>query len=170
MVEVELMLYEFTRLFLWPVMLLIVLALGYALFSLGIFLMEAWQRRRTTHRPSLFIYAERFASQHQQRCHSDDLELWIISQLETLRLVTRVAPMLGLVATMIAIGPALLALGEGEISQVSSNMVSAFSAVILSLLAASISFTLMTLRRRWLLQALRQWERQHHEEPQTCAS
>lgn len=170
MQQVELLIYEFTRLFLWPVMALIILALIFALFSLGGFLIESWQRQRANYVSPLQQQADSYQSQFQRPCHSDDLELWIIAKLEPLRLVTRVAPMLGLVATMIAIGPALLALGDGEISQVSSNMVSAFSAVILSLLAASICFTLLTVRRRWLLESLRQWEFPTKQESDTCAS
>ena len=154
MAELELLLYQLTRVFLWPVMTLILIALGYALWGLGGFLMECVQRKTTTYYSPLLRYAE-----IESDCRSDDLELWILKRLERLRMVTRIAPMLGLVATMIAIGPALLALGEGEISAVSSNMVAAFSAVILSLLAASITFGLLTVRRRWLLEELRAFER-----------
>lgn len=154
MAELELMLYQLTRVFLWPVMALILLALAYALLSLGGFLVECIQRRKTDYRSPLLSYAHT-----QPGCRSDDIELWILKRLEWLRMVTRIAPMLGLIATMIAIGPALLALGDGQISEVSSNMVAAFSAVILSLLAASITFALLTIRRRWLLEELRIFER-----------
>jgi len=61
---------------------------------------------------------------------------------------------------MIPMGPALLALTEGDAKGVGQNLVVAFSAVILALVAASISFWILTVRRRWLLQALRQIERQ----------
>lgn len=150
----EFSLYELTRWFLTPVLLLIVLALAYALAALGGFLIEAWQRRQASYRSSLAQW---------QAVHggsSDDLELHIMQRLEWLRVVARSAPMLGLVATMIPMGPALLALTQNDGKAIGENLVAAFSAVILALLAASISFFILTIRRRWLLQELRALERQ----------
>ena len=86
------------------------------------------------------------------------MELFILKQLEWLRITTRSTPMLGLIATMIPMGPAMLALTESNIDGVGENLVVAFSAVILALLSASISFFILTIRRRWLLQELRQFE------------
>ncbi|MEH6501713.1 MAG: MotA/TolQ/ExbB proton channel family protein [Pseudoalteromonas distincta] len=155
--EIEVLLYDVSRLFLAPVMLLIALALAYALVMLGIFAVEAWQRRRSTHAHALYAHA----SQNKGGLvASDDLELWIMRRLEWLRIVSRTAPMLGLIATMIPMGPALLALGNNDAGEVGRNMVAAFSAVILALLAASICFFILTVRRRWLLEDLRHIERQ----------
>jgi len=47
-----------------------------------------------------------------------------------------VTPMLGLVATMIPMGPALKSLSDGNLADVSNNLTIAFSAVILALIAA----------------------------------
>lgn len=154
--DLETLLYDVSRVFLYPVMLLIAAALAYALFSLGGFLAEAWQRHRG--RPPQKLHQH--ARAQGERCTSDDLELWILRQLEWSRIVSRTAPMLGLIATMIPMGPALLALGNGNANDVGRNMVAAFSAVILALLAASISFFILTIRRRWLLQDLRAYEQQ----------
>jgi len=153
--SIENLLYDVSRLFLAPVLLLIAAALAYALLMLGGFAVEAWQRRRGTHTRELFVHAQSQGSD----VAGDDLELWILQRLEWLRIVSRTAPMLGLIATMIPMGPALLALGGGNAAEVGRNMVAAFSAVILALLAASICFFIVTIRRRWLLQDLRELER-----------
>lgn len=79
-------------------------------------------------------------------------------RLEWLRITSRSAPMLGLVATMIPMGPALLALTRSDAQGVGDNLVVAFSAVILALISASITFFILTIRRRWLLQELRDIE------------
>ncbi|RMX02969.1 MotA/TolQ/ExbB proton channel family protein [Corticibacter populi] len=150
-------LYELAGLFLVPVLLLILLALLYAFAALGGFAVEWWQRRGGRHRSALAAY--RLAS----GAGSDDLELWIMRRLELLRLASRTAPMLGLIATMIPMGPALLALGRGDAASVGENLVTAFSAVILALVAASITFWVLTVRRRWLLQELRDIEREAGE-------
>lgn len=141
-------LFEVSRLFLLPVLVLISTSLAYAFVALGMFLVEAVQRGRGRCRPVLAADAP-----------SDDLELTIMKRLEWLRIVSRTAPMLGLVATMIPMGPALLALSRGDAASVGDNLVVAFSAVILALVGASITFFILTVRRRWLLEELRQVER-----------
>lgn len=146
--SLELGLYEASRLFLAPILVLIAASLAYAFVALGMFLAEAAQRGRGSRRPVLV-----------GGVHSDDLELDIMKRLEWLRIVSRTAPMLGLVATMIPMGPALLGLSRGDAASVGENLVVAFSAVILALVAASITFFVLTIRRRWLLEELRAVER-----------
>lgn len=149
MPALEATLYDVSRLFLVPVMLLILAALAYAVVSLGGFAVEALERMRGRRSARL--------SAHQQRtgCAIDDLELVVLRRLEWLRIVSRAAPMLGLVATMIPMGPALLALGSNDGQAVGENLVVAFSSVVLALVAASITFFVYTIRRRWLLEELR---------------
>jgi biopolymer transport protein ExbB/TolQ len=62
--------------------------------------------------------------------------------------------MLGLVATMIPMGPALKGLSDGNLAQVSDSLTVAFSAVILSLIAAAITYWIVSVRRRWLAEEL----------------
>ena len=57
--------------------------------------------------------------------------------------------MLGLVATMIPLGPALRALGDGRVGELSSALALAFSAVIVALISATLSTLVLSLRRRW---------------------
>jgi biopolymer transport protein ExbB/TolQ len=146
-------LFELTKLFLIPVLLLILAALAYAFVALGMFAAEGWQRMRGTHQSRLAAY------QMASGSGSDDLELWILRRLEWLRIVARTAPMLGLVATMIPMGPALLALTANDAKAIGDNLAVAFSAVILALVSASIAFVVLTIRRRWLLVELRALER-----------
>jgi len=154
MPALESTLYDASRLFLVPVMVLILLALAFAIVSLGSFTFEAVSRRAGGAAQPLARYRARTG------CGSDDLELVIMRRLEWLRIVARSAPMLGLVATMIPMGPALLALGSNDGAAVGKNLVVAFSSVILALVAASISFFVYTIRRRWLLEELRALETQ----------
>ncbi len=147
--SLELGLYEVSHLFLFPVLVLISASLVYAFVALGMFLTESVQRWRGAYRSALGGAA----------AHSDDLELMIMKRLEWLRIVSRTTPMLGLVATMIPMGPALLALSRGDAASVGENLVVAFSAVILALVAASITFFILTVRRRWLIEDLRRIER-----------
>lgn len=78
-----------------------------------------------------------------------DLEALAVKRLEVSRLVSRVAPMLGLMATMIPMGPALKGLADGQLQEVSANLMVAFSAVIIALIAASLTYWTVNVRRRW---------------------
>ncbi|MFZ2162700.1 MAG: MotA/TolQ/ExbB proton channel family protein, partial [Sideroxyarcus sp.] len=58
------------------------------------------------------------------------------------------------VATMIPMGPALKSLSDGNLAKVSDNLTIAFSAVILALIAASITYWVVNVRRRWLAEEM----------------
>ncbi|QOC21470.1 MotA/TolQ/ExbB proton channel family protein [Wenzhouxiangella sp. AB-CW3] len=151
----ELLMYQISTVFLWPVLLLILLLFVYGFYLLGRFLVEALQRRQRSPEAVCSLHA-------WQRRHGvydgDALELEVLRQLEPLRVISRVCPMLGLVATMIPLAPALLALGEGDFGQVGEHLVVAFSAVIVALVTASIVFLILNVRRRWLLTSLHRIE------------
>ena len=64
-------------------------------------------------------------------------------------LVARVAPMLGLMGTLIPLGPGLLALGQGDTKTLSDSLLIAFDTTIAGLAAAVICYGISRLRRRW---------------------
>jgi hypothetical protein len=138
-------LFELARLFLWPVSVGVVLSFLYALVVLGMFGVEYWQRRQHPQRALLLV--DRSLSQ-------DLMELAVLKDLEGVRLCSRVAPMLGLIATMIPMGPALVAVASGESQGVAQSLAPAFASVIVALAAASITFVVYTVRRRWLMREL----------------
>lgn len=143
----ENILYEVTKIFLAPVLIALSCMFLFALYTLGTFLVDIFRPRARVAR------FEEWTRDHP-KASLDDAELQILKQLEPLRLISRTAPMLGLVATMIPMGPALVAVTAGNSKGVSDNLVVAFSAVIIALLSAAITFTVLTVRRRWLLMQL----------------
>lgn len=153
----ELTMYEIARVFLTPVLVIILALFVYAFYALGAFALEAWQRRDPRQRRRACALHRAWIREGPM--DSESLQLKILQQLEPLRITSRTAPMLGLVATMIPLGPALLSLGDGDLQQVGENLVVAFAAVIIALIAASITFYILTVRRRWLLFSLRELER-----------
>ena len=90
----------------------------------------------------------------QPRLSDDELDVFAHKLMENQRIASRVTPMLGLVATMIPMGPALKSLSDGNLADVSHNLTIAFSAVILALIAASITYWAVNVRRRWLAEEL----------------
>jgi len=147
--NLEAFLYQLSSIFLWPALVLIIIALAYSIFSLGLLIMDTWFRRQGNKRTKLSDYAQ------NKSLITDDFELWIVRRLELLRLTSRITPLLGLVATLIPMGPALLALAESDTATIGQSMVMAFSGVTLALIAASLSFWILNIRRRWLFEELR---------------
>jgi len=137
--------YDVSQLFLFPVLGAIAVLFVYAFFALGAFLWQALQRRRQD--PAGFELL--MARQADARLSLIELEALAVQRLELARIATRVAPMLGLVATMIPMGPALKSLADGQLADVSRNLMVAFSAVILALIAAAITYWVVNVRRRW---------------------
>lgn len=78
-------------------------------------------------------------------------------RLERADLLARIPPMLGLMATIIPLGPGLAALGQGDPSRLASAVTVAFDATVLGLVAGIVGLLIGKLRRRWyeeLLEAL----------------
>ena len=70
-------------------------------------------------------------------------------RIERADFITRLSPMLGLMGTLIPLGPGLAALGEGELRILTTAMTVAFDTTVVGLLAGMIGFVLSRLRRRW---------------------
>lgn len=146
--------YEVSQVFLLPTLLAIALLFLYAFFLLGVFAMQWWQRRAGPTVPGLRGYHLLGWAQRSPVVTADALDLKAHQLLEVPRIATRVAPMLGLIATMIPMGPALKGLSDGNLGQVSDNLAVAFAAVILALMAAAITFWIVSVQRRWLAEEL----------------
>lgn len=148
---IELTMAEIASLFLMPVLVILALMFAYAFYELGRFGFESMMRSmgRKKEQP-----LKRFWRKNP-KADQQEVELHLLKQLEPLRLVSRIAPMLGLVATMIPMGPALMAVANGNFQEVASQLTVAFAAVIIALLAASMTFMTLSVRRRWLLEELK---------------
>ncbi len=70
-------------------------------------------------------------------------------RLERADLLARLPPMLGLMATIIPLGPGLAALGQGQPALLASAITPAFDATVLGLAAGMVGLVLGKLRRRW---------------------
>ncbi|MDY6813521.1 MAG: MotA/TolQ/ExbB proton channel family protein [Pseudomonadota bacterium] len=78
-------------------------------------------------------------------------------RIERADLLARAGPMLGLMGTLIPLGPGLAALGRGELASLAEAVILAFDTTVLGLLVGLVGFVLGRLRRRWydsLLDAL----------------
>lgn len=78
----------------------------------------------------------------QEQAHYDRI-------LSATNLVAKLAPMAGLLGTLIPLGPGIIALGQGDTLTLSQSMLMAFDTTIAGLIAAGICLVISTIRRRW---------------------
>jgi biopolymer transport protein ExbB/TolQ len=74
-------------------------------------------------------------------------EVEIMKRLEKPRILIRMGPILGLMGTLIPLGPALLGLSAGNIEQLANNLVIAFTSTVVGLLIGAVSMVVATVRR-----------------------
>lgn len=69
--------------------------------------------------------------------------------LKCTELVSKLAPMFGLLGTLIPLGPGIIALGQGDTHTLSVSLLTAFDTTIAGLCAAAVCLVVTTLRKRW---------------------
>ena len=78
--------------------------------------------------------------------------------LATPKMLAKLGPMLGLMGTLIPMGPALAGLASGDIESMSRNMQVAFATTVTGLVAAVIGYITQQSEQRWCRQELIQLE------------
>ncbi len=63
--------------------------------------------------------------------------------------LTKLGPMLGLMGTLIPMGPALVGLATGDITSMANNMQVAFSTTVIGIIIGAIGFISLQLKQRW---------------------
>src|SRR5262249_39926041 len=79
----------------------------------------------------------------------DDLEIEIARRMSSLAFATRVGPMLGLVGTLLPLGPALRGLASEDLSSLASNLEIAFTTTVFGLLIGGFAYAASGVRRKW---------------------
>lgn len=65
---------------------------------------------------------------------------------------TKIAPMIGLMCTLIPLGPGIVAMGQGDVSTLSQSLLVAFDGTVAGLVIAIVANLIMTVRKRWYRQ------------------
>lgn len=88
---------------------------------------------------------------HVQRLLAD-YEITADKDLAISKILTKMGPMLGLMGTLIPMGPALVGLSTGDISSMAYNMQVAFATTVVGLFASAVGFITQQVKQRWYLQ------------------
>ena len=81
-----------------------------------------------------------------------DFEIEADKDLSTSKTLSKMGPMLGLMGTLIPMGPALVGLSTGDIASMAYNMQVAFATTVVGLFAAAIGFITQQVKQCWYLQ------------------
>ncbi len=79
----------------------------------------------------------------------EEEELRFSSMTQKTDILVRLAPTVGLLGTLIPLGPGLAALGNGDLSSLSQALIVAFDTTITGLAAGSVAFIISGYRKKW---------------------
>lgn len=83
-----------------------------------------------------------------------EYEIAADKNLSTSRILTKMGPILGLMGTLIPMGPALVGLANGDIASMAYNMQVAFATTVIGLVVSAIGFVTQQARERWYVKDL----------------
>jgi biopolymer transport protein ExbB/TolQ len=114
---------------------------------------DLWKRLQTAPHPVAAFLVKGLPtlppSPEPVRKRLTDLESATADSLARLSFLTRVGPMLGLLGTLIPLGPALTGLSAGNAQQLSGNLVVAFTATVVGLVVSCLAYGMGLVRRSW---------------------
>jgi biopolymer transport protein ExbB/TolQ len=161
------LLHAISQLLLAPVLAALLVSLLYVVYQAGVFCTEWWAHRGLARAPAGTIPTGAFGAR-LRRLEGDAIavagaedaeslaerllaaeELALARRVERTDLLVRLGPALGLVGTLIPLGPGLAALGRGEVQLLAGALTVAFDATIVGLLVGGAAFVISSVRRRW---------------------
>lgn len=162
-----------------PVIVLLIIFFGRALLLIGGFFGQYMAIRRTNallgkeldelNRDNVTTLSERLPKKNpslvvsyiKRLLEADDaamrqrllanFEISADKDLATSKTLSKMGPMLGLMGTLIPMGPALVGLSTGDIASMAYNMQVAFATTVVGIFAAAIGFIIGQVKQRWYL-------------------
>ena len=78
-----------------------------------------------------------------------EYEIAADKNVATSKMLTKMGPILGLMGTLIPMGPALVGLATGDIASMAYNMQVAFATTVVGLVVSAVGFITQTVKERW---------------------
>ena len=104
----------------------------------------------------IIIYMKRIMKEQHNKAQLQRLlanfEIAADKDLATSKTLAKLGPILGLMGTLIPMGPALVGLSTGDIASMAYNMQVAFATTVIGLVAGAVGFLTQQVKQRWYLQ------------------
>ncbi len=78
-----------------------------------------------------------------------EYELDADKEIATSKVLAKMGPILGLMGTLIPMGPALVGLASGDIASMAYNMQVAFATTVVGLVVSAVGFVTQQMKERW---------------------
>ena len=99
------------------------------------------------------VYLDKLLSVRQSSVRAEktlaDFEMACEKDLATVKTLAKIGPILGLMGTLIPMGPALVGLASGDMGTLAQNMQVAFATTVVGLLVGAIGFFCVQIKSRW---------------------
>jgi len=141
-------LHQFVGWLLYPVIIVLGVALVATLWELG----QAFSERYFTLQAFAQVNVSNCATEetnHQHDILEQQFQEHATKRLERVGLLARSGPVLGLMGTLIPLGPGLTALGSGNIDILATALTVAFDTTVVGLLVGLVAYIIGRVRRRW---------------------
>lgn len=113
----------------------------------------SFKERLATEPGSLFVRSARQLLDVTDEAVTNKLlsqyEIVASAELGKYKVLVKFGPILGLMGTLIPMGPALAGLSTGDISSMAYNMQVAFATTVLGLFSGAVGFVLLQVKQRW---------------------
>ncbi len=153
---------QVSQLLFYPVLVLLVVLIVWMLIAFGMFVRSALGRWRGS-RPAVTRYTGQINAAAAHASNHLDIRIeQVLAQAEhaslrslnAVRFAVRAGPSLGLMGTLIPLGPALVGLAAGDISLLARKMEVAFATTVVGLVIGAIGFLLHQAAQRWAMDDL----------------
>ena len=78
-----------------------------------------------------------------------DEEKHYVGRVRVTDLIAKIAPMFGLMGTLIPLAPGLIALGQGDTKTLSDSLLIAFDTTVAGLVSAAVALFISSVRKSW---------------------
>lgn len=106
----------------------------------------------------LIAYVKKIIEAADDRSRADllisEYEIEADKEVSTSKTLTKMGPILGLMGTLIPMGPALVGLASGDIASMAYNMQVAFATTVVGLVVSAIGFLTQQAKERWAVKNL----------------
>ncbi len=106
---------------------------------------------------ALFRQGEKLDPLHVENVLQEE-NLNLLKTVDRLKIIVRVGPSLGLMGTLIPMGTGLAAIGQGDMTRLSGDLVIAFTTTVVGLAIGIVAFIFYTVKRRWAQEDIKDME------------